>query len=190
MHSYSPIVGKFASFVAAFLVLTMWSFSTYADQRQAAEELFDLINQRLSYMEDVALYKAQHGLAVEDKEREAIVIANTAQSAEMNGIEISSAETFFAAQIEVAKYIQWRVLEVHSEQEIAEAAPRDLIEEIRPALNQLGDSMLESISDYLKHYGPVAEDQMDLFNQRVVNAYLSTEQRKDLFDALVGMQLD
>ncbi|MCG8413282.1 MAG: gamma subclass chorismate mutase AroQ [Pseudomonadales bacterium] len=191
MRIHSKQISILHSFIVlSGLLLTPLSFAAASEQREAALELFDLINQRLSYMEDVALYKAQRNLPIEDKEREAVVIANAAQSAAMSGIEVTSAEQFFATQIEMAKFIQWQVLEMHTAQQIEAAAPRDLAEEIRPALNGLGDAMLESIGDYLESFGPVAADHRALFDQQIDNEYLQSDQKRILFDALGRLRLE
>ncbi len=190
MQTRSIQAHKFRHLVVllSFLFSTS-AFAALSEQQEAATALFDLINRRLSYMEDVALYKAQRNLPIEDKEREAVVIANTAQSAATSGIEVASAEHFFGTQIEVAKFIQRQVLEMHSAQQIETATPRDLSEEIRPELNELGDTMLELTSDYLKRYGHVTVDQRGLFDQQIDNEYLQADQKEVLFDALVGLRL-
>ena len=53
--------------VACILGILVFSApSTFAANKQeTAESLFGLINQRLSYMEDVALYKAQRNIAID-----------------------------------------------------------------------------------------------------------------------------
>ncbi|MEG2042739.1 MAG: chorismate mutase, partial [Hafnia sp.] len=50
------------------LLILAWLFSSTASLARPipSEEIASLINQRLSYMKDVAGYKADHHLAIED----------------------------------------------------------------------------------------------------------------------------
>ena len=153
-------------------------------------ELFGLINQRLSYMEDVALYKGQHNIPIEDKEREAIVIANAAQSATLRGVEVKSAERFFTEQISAAKFVQQQVLRAYSKEEVELADPMDLDTQIRPALTTLGDAILLKISDYLTRYGPITVEYQNLFYQQINNKYLQQDQKHSLFHALSQLRED
>ncbi|WP_234912755.1 gamma subclass chorismate mutase AroQ, partial [Vibrio anguillarum] len=73
-----------------------------------SQDLFTAINLRLSYMEDVALYKAYNNEPIEDTKREAIVINNASISAEKEGLNKESVVDFFSAQISAAKAIQYR----------------------------------------------------------------------------------
>lgn len=54
--------------------------------QQPATEVFLLINERLGIMEDVALYKAENNLPVEDLARELIVVENAILAAESAGL--------------------------------------------------------------------------------------------------------
>ncbi len=66
-----------------FFLLLVLSLSGRAET--ASSELFHIINERLSYMGDVALYKAQHHKPIEDIEREQLVINKSNISAKENG---------------------------------------------------------------------------------------------------------
>ncbi len=70
------------------LLLTLFSFSCFA--APTSDKLFSVINERLSYMEDVALFKAQKHKAIEDIKREEVVIAKASASAAKAGLNEGS----------------------------------------------------------------------------------------------------
>ena len=81
---------------------------TIAAEIDTRFRLFLSIDERLGYMENVALYKAQNQIAIEDIERERIVLADATQQAVLHGINPDSIKRFFVAQINAAKAIQYR----------------------------------------------------------------------------------
>lgn len=72
------------------------------------EDVVALINQRLSYMKDVAGYKANNHLAIEDLSQEDKVLANTVNEAKQLGLDGESVKSFIQAQMDAAKAIQYR----------------------------------------------------------------------------------
>lgn len=74
---------------------------------RADAQLFKLIDDRLALMEAVAAYKWSKDLAIEDKEREKLVLDNTLAMATRAGIDAESSHHFFQVQIEAAKEIQF-----------------------------------------------------------------------------------
>lgn len=72
------------------------------------EDVASLINQRLSYMKDVAGYKAKNHLAIEDLPQEAKVLSSTVLEAEKLGLNGESVKFFIQAQMDAAKAIQYR----------------------------------------------------------------------------------
>ena len=123
------------------LFAAMLLFSHQASAEVIASELFKAINERLGYMEDVALFKARRQLAIEDIEREKIVIEKAKKSAQNKGLDPDSVEAFFKAQISVAKAIQFRYRADLLSQPTSRE-PRDLKQEIRPQLISLGDQII------------------------------------------------
>nr|WP_269809096.1 gamma subclass chorismate mutase AroQ [Enterovibrio nigricans] len=112
-----------------FAILTFCSFSVFANP--SLNTLFSAINERLSYMEDVALFKANNHKPIEDIEREKIVINKASESAKDSGLNQQSVIGFFTAQISAAKAIQYRYrADLLTEGSARE--PRDLTDEIRP----------------------------------------------------------
>ncbi|WP_437615428.1 gamma subclass chorismate mutase AroQ [Erwinia sp. V71] len=88
------------------LILAPLTFSVaHASEKT---QLFEDINQRLSWMKDVAGYKATHHQPVEDLQQEARVSALTLSQAGKIGLHPQSVKPFIIAQMNVAKAIQYR----------------------------------------------------------------------------------
>ncbi len=110
--------------------------------------LAELINQRLSYMKDVAAYKWQHQLPIEDLVREQVVLQSSIEQAATFGLDSASTQSFFEEQITAAKLIQqywfdhWEATGFDQQMNF-----RDLNTEVRPALLDLGDQILAAISE-------------------------------------------
>jgi cyclohexadienyl dehydratase len=125
--------------------------ATHAERLQAAQErwfgerqplraldhLSDVLARRLAFMPLVAAVKAKAGLPVEDPPRERLVLDAMAERARHLGLPEARVRDFFALQIELAKAVQRRK---------SEATTLDLGSQIRPALNELGDRILDAIA--------------------------------------------
>jgi chorismate mutase-like protein len=112
------------------------------------ESLRSLIDARLLLATDVAQFKWNHHLPVEDLPREAQVIASLGKRAEELGVPQPWAEAFFRAQIEASKTAQNELFQgwdVFRRGEFA-GAP-DLATVTRPKLDKLTDELLHAIAD-------------------------------------------
>ena len=89
-------------FRALLIACCLTSFPALADGGAAIGEL---VNQRLSLMKDVAGYKAQQHLPIEDLAQEAKVLANAQAEAGRLGLEPASVRPFITAQMDAAKAI-------------------------------------------------------------------------------------
>lgn len=72
------------------------------------KEVLNTIEERLEYMQDVALFKANNHLPVEDVDREKKVIKPALRTANAINLSAEGLEHFFTTQISVAKAIQYR----------------------------------------------------------------------------------
>ncbi|MBB1332427.1 gamma subclass chorismate mutase AroQ [Pseudoalteromonas sp. SR44-5] len=162
--------------------------STNSFAASTAQELFSTINLRLSYMEDVALYKSNNNQAIEDKERELIVINNASLSAEKQGLNKESVLAFFRAQISAAKAIQYRyradLLSKPTDKE-----PRNLDTVIRPALIKLGKDINIELTQYLRHGGVFSQQEFKVFERTLNSRYLTRADKEMLFNALIEIRL-
>ena len=177
----------------ALLALTacgVFNFPASADQRQnAAADIFHTINERLSWMDDVALYKLLNTVAVEDLEREAVVIQKALEGAEAAGLDPISVEAFFRSQIAAAKAIQYRCLAQWQFAGPDGNASADLDGTIRPALIRIGGDFLEFLGEYLEKFGPLDESQWPLFLASVDVGRLTVLEKRQLFLDLTGISL-
>ena len=148
-----------SSFLLAIFMLastSLQSAEAFRKTRQIAEicpessvsVLAGLVNQRLSYMKDVAAYKWKHQLPIEDLEREQAVIRNSIERATAYGLDSASTRNFFEEQITAAKLIQQYWFDQWTAHGFDEQLVfRDLNSEVRPALLKLGDQILRAISE-------------------------------------------
>lgn len=87
-------------------MLALFSFNSHSSDK--TEALFSAISARLSYMEDVVIFKINNKQPIEDVEREEFVLKSASESAEKLGLDKRSITGFYAAQISAAKAIQYR----------------------------------------------------------------------------------
>lgn len=164
-----------------FFLLVISSLQARAEVTSA--ELFSTINERLSYMEDVALFKAQKHLPIENLEREKTVLNQAKMSAHIGGLDPNHIEEFFRAQIAVAKAIQFRYrADLLSEPSVEK--PKDLQKEVRPALLSLGDQIIKQIIMYVKIHGSIESALFSEFDAAINIKYVTTSDKKLLFRAL------
>ena len=103
---------------------------------------------RLVIAEQVALAKWDSGAAVEDLPREAQVISDAARSGGSRGLDPTSVSTFFKAQIEANKVIQYSLLADWRRSGRAPAhAPIDLVATIRPELDRVQTALIAELAD-------------------------------------------
>nr|MDT0250874.1 chorismate mutase [Endozoicomonas sp.] len=174
------------SVVASLLCLTL-SILTVADTM--SNGIFQLINQRLVYMQDVALFKARSHSAVEDLSREKQVLEKALIDAELAGLQPESITAFCQAQMDAAKAIQYRYMADWLSTQPDNNGYRDLASEVRPKLLELGDEIIGRIGDYLKE-GRTFDNKMQKEFVRIVNATnLSESDKKKLFQSLQMIRL-
>ncbi|HEX7037512.1 MAG TPA: gamma subclass chorismate mutase AroQ [Pseudomonadales bacterium] len=144
------------------------------------EELYRLIDARLELMDEVAAFKWQSGLPVEDREREAVVLEQAVTDALHFGFTPETSRAFFEAQIEAAKSIQRHWLERwQAGEEPPQAA--DLNEAIRPELSRLGSRIIAAAASA----GAVDRER---FEAAVAVTGLDPGAREQVFAALEGLK--
>jgi len=167
--------------LAASLILLLWQPAAAQPETITA---FQLINERLKHMEDVAMYKSVNGLPVEDLPREKIVIENAVLAAESQGLLGDSIENFFITQINVAKAIQYRSLADWLSSPISKPTP-DLPNQIRPKLTELGDEIVKELAILLSHEGRIGESLRESFQLHMSVNKVSAAEVDLLFDSLL-----
>ncbi len=139
----SGLIQQYQLLPKSLLVLSTFLLALSA----SAKDLTQLVEQRLGYMKDVAAYKWQHKLAIENIEREAVVL-NAAQSQGFRfGLTKDSSVHFFAIQISAAKEIQRHWFQQwHSHPNSVPENTASLEREIRPALLSLGEAITAALA--------------------------------------------
>ena len=163
------------------LILLLWQPAAAQPETITA---FQLINERLKHMEDVAMYKSVNGLPVEDLPREKVVIENAVLAAESQGLIGDSIENFFITQINVAKAIQYRSLADWLSSPISKPIP-DLPNQIRPKLTELGDEIVKELALLLSHEGRIGEALRASFQLHMSVNKISAAEVDLLFDSLL-----
>ena len=112
------------------------------------EQLRQLIDARLLLSNDVAEFKWNHHIPIEDREREAQIIATLGKQASALGVPQTWAEDFFRAQIEASKTAQGELFQgwdVFKRGQFPDAP--DLATVTRPKLDALTTQLMHALAD-------------------------------------------
>lgn len=149
--------------------------------------LAEKISQRLSYMKDVAGFKAQHHLPIEDLAQEAKVLASAKTEAEKLGLDPGSVEPLIIAQINAAKAIEYRYeADWLAEPEVG-WQPRPL-DEVRQEIAELSKEILQQVAQNLKS-GPFGTSDRSDFFKTVREHNLKDSDKQQLFSALLAVRM-
>lgn len=110
--------------------------------------IFAFLDLRLALMPAVADYKQRHNLPVEDLRQEGVVIAHATSLARAKGANAEATRDLFRQQIDAAKQVQETMLK-NPHRIPAWAQGLDLATDVRPALSEIGDRMIEMFGLYL-----------------------------------------
>jgi chorismate mutase len=163
------------------------SSAVQSAEPELSDSLFQTIDERLGYMEDVALFKAQNRIPVEDIAREKVVLFDAKELASSHRLNPDSMEHFFIAQISAAKAIQYR----YSAELLALEMPTrsiDLQSEIRPALDRLGGEIVSLFSALLESRATIVEKDREQFMNTLQSRLLDDSEREALFDAMLEVR--
>jgi len=178
----------FRSIIIAIIFATLpFSGTVQGAESELQLALFQAINERLDYMNDVALFKAQNKIPVEDVEREKIVLSDAKELAASHGLDPDSIERFFIAQINAAKAIQYR----YRAELLTRETPTlsiDLQADIRPALDRLGSDIVTLFATVLQNESSIGEESREGFMRTLQNLLLADAERTALFDAMLEVR--
>ncbi|AJI94910.1 putative chorismate mutase [Yersinia ruckeri] len=150
--------------------------------------VFSLIDQRLSYMKDVAGYKAAHRLPIEDLAQEEQVLKQVMAEAEKKGIDPQSIKPFFIASINAAKAIQYRYLADWLSNPATGWEPRSL-DKIRPEIASLSQQLIAEIYALLASGAKIDNSEQVRFMDIVHQLNLSDGDKIHIFAALQSIRL-
>ena len=132
------------------------------ESTERLQRLRDVMTERLAIMEQVARFKWNEGLPVEDKDREAAVLEKTVGLAVAEGLNTKVATRVIKAQIEAAKFVQralfekWRAM---AKGKLADAP--NLTVTLRPEISRLSNDLIAALI--------AAEDDLDdCFARRIL----------------------
>ncbi|MBN6524163.1 chorismate mutase [Acinetobacter pittii] len=136
---------------AVQVVSTLAVFMYFSSLAQASQntQTARLVNERLSYMKDVAGYKAEQHLPIEDLTQEKKVLDQSLSEAESLGLNSETVKPFIVTQMNVAKAIQYRYRADWLSSPESNWKPQDLAE-VRLKISSLNTELLKNIADELK----------------------------------------
>ena len=112
------------------------------------QPLVETTAHRLSIARQVALAKWDGGTAVEDPSRETQIIASAVREGGSKGLDPSSVSTFFGAQIEANKVVQYSLIADWNRSGTAPThVPIDLVTSMRPELDRIQTRLIEEMAD-------------------------------------------
>ena len=158
------------------MIFSAFIFSTAvrSAEPESSLMLFQAIDERLAHMEDVALFKAQNQMPVEDL-------------ASSHGLDPDSMERFFIAQISAAKAIQYRYRAALLTREIPTRLV-DLQAGIRPALDRLGNDIIVLFATVLHSRSAMEEQSRERFMNTLQSQLLADAEREAMFDAMLEVR--
>lgn len=149
--------------------------------RDDADHVIDLLARRLALMPHVARWKGARGQPIEDREREAVVLAATRRAAARAGVDVRSADRLFRLQIELAKRVQTGAMGPVGDQAEPEL---DLVRELRPLLLRLGSRIV----DGLARAAPIPEGRLRASELSPFSPLLQAEEIESLRTALADVR--
>ncbi|WP_273726361.1 chorismate mutase [Brucella gallinifaecis] len=148
----------------------------------------NLIDERLSHMKAVALFKEANHIPIEDLVQEERVIKRSLDRAQKLGLDPETVKPFIDIQMKAAKAVQYRYRADWLFKGYTIYAPETLDNE-RKQIAELGDKLLEIIAQRLKQRIHIEKsDQASFVNS--LSAYnLQDEEKLQIFDALHQIKL-
>ncbi|MCU4548264.1 chorismate mutase [Acinetobacter pittii] len=136
---------------AVQVVSTLAAFMCISSLAQAYQydQTARLVNERLAYMKDVAGYKAEQHLPIEDLTQEKKVLDQSLSEAESFGLNSETVKPFIVSQMNVAKAIQYRYRADWLSSPESNWKPQDLAE-VRLKISSLNTELLKNIAYELK----------------------------------------
>ncbi|MGI0117055.1 gamma subclass chorismate mutase AroQ [Zooshikella sp. RANM57] len=156
------------------------------------KEICSIINQRLLLVLDVALYKIHHNQPIEDILQEKRILVHSKYVAYKHGLNEESLANFFNMLMVAAKLVQYRYFaQTLICQDVVDVQlVRDLNGNVRPALNKLGQQLINLIKQKLETSGPFTENEWDQFIRMTSNDSLSDAEKRYLFESLKQIRLN
>lgn len=183
-------LSKYSSFIGLWFIGSFYSQTSLSQDFTKHKELYQLIGQRLSLMEEVALYKYKNNKPVEDTKRETLVLNKAVEQAKKSGIKPETITDFFRTQIDLAKKIQRKKIKEWSENQSLLPQNGRSLDEVRKNLILLGNQIIAAVEP------SVQERQIEettkrrkLFHAAIEIPELSSKDLDRLFESAERIQL-
>ncbi|MUG95872.1 gamma subclass chorismate mutase AroQ [Scytonema sp. UIC 10036] len=130
------------------------STKTFVHQQKQVHNLLQLMQQRLMIAHDVARWKWNKKLPIEDRQREQELITKVRQQARVYNIQTDTVTAFFQGQIEAGKQIQKADFQTWQKQGIKFFTNiPDLKKNIRPSLDKLNEEFFPVLAEVIPSLG-------------------------------------
>lgn len=167
-----------------------WQATSSLSQNSKFELLATLIKYRLSFMKEVAAYKWENQIAIEDAQREKVVIEKSLQKAKAYHLDGPSIQLFFKTQIRLAKVIEQYWFDEWQAKGFDSFEYADLPTVLRPTLLSLGDDILKVIRACTLWQNSQCENLnlQRIFCKRLEMKGISLQEKNELFKALLTIR--
>lgn len=166
------------------------SMTIFAASAAEWDKVFSLINQRLSYMQEVAVNKAKAHLAIEDLEQEKKVLQKAMVTAKNKGLDPDSVKPLFSALMETAKIIQYRYQRNHlNTAQKAGDLPVKTLAKIRLEIAKSSDLLIEALYQILHSGVGFDETSREKLIKIIDQPELSNIDKELIFTALRAVKL-
>jgi cyclohexadienyl dehydratase len=162
----------------------------FTDEAQEVTSVLARVGERLAWMPAVAAYKWQHQLPVLDAAREESLLARIAAQAEALGLEPTSTQALFRAQMRFAREVQEREIERLRKHGLSGARVRDLEQELRPKVERSTRRLLEELAaaQQVLERAPLRERYVEAATTTLAPFGLSAQHALELLELLGGVR--
>ncbi|PQQ27069.1 chorismate mutase [Photorhabdus luminescens] len=175
-------------FIAGLALIMSAMAPTVTLAMEAKTTVAQLINQRLSYMKDVAGYKAENHLPVEVLAQEDKVLAKSISEAESFGLSGESVRPFIIIQMDAAKAIQYRYRADWLSLPENGWQPKPL-GDVRIKISGLNTEIFQQIAILLKAGEKIGASDKEMFMRNIQQHNLRDSDKQQIFAALEKVKL-
>jgi cyclohexadienyl dehydratase len=143
----------------ALLAPSLAAAPQFVRDHELIDRVVDLMDRRLALMPEVAAVKFQQQKPIADPAREREVLEHSVADARALHLDGEAARAFFTVQITMARTVQEHLFTRWREGTEQPPVGRDLVKELRPALDALGRELLPAVylASSARHDTPEAE---------------------------------
>ncbi|MDX6914064.1 chorismate mutase [Pectobacterium carotovorum] len=178
------------SAVISLVMSSAWCLPLHAAVQDSSLGIYQLIQERMVLMKDVAGYKARQHLPVEDLKQEERILSKAREQSAAVGLSPQSTQLFFTSLMNASKAIQYRYMADWLATPENDWTPLSLNDTVRPTLLTIDDQLLVSIKRYLANGGHFAPQQEAAFLSSINVEHLSQNDKRQIYAALSQIEPD